>query len=305
MRSCRQILFLAFLFLTSSNLFGENKCPGNVSPVRYHSLGRSQIAIQVTINQKGPYEFMVDTGSQMTVIEPSLAAELRLRPVGTAQVISGLQGAPAMLVSPDLIESGPYSVHAVWVVVQSLMQFQALYPEMRGILGEDFFMDFDILIDRGKKILCLDPTTDMRREIRGERISIVRQSEKPSETRTTHPILIPAQLLGETSRKVNLRLDSGANAPIVYDNRGEHLSWSQRLKTQHGSIAGESPTYFRIMAPQDIQIGKNVVSGIRFLTPVRTKHDVASVAEDGLLPTSLFKRVFISYTGGFVVLEPH
>jgi hypothetical protein len=279
-------------------------CPGNVVPVPYHSLGSSQIAIPVIVNQQGPYEFMVDTGSQITVLEPSLAAELQLQPVGTAEVISGLHSALGTLVSPDLIEAGPYAVHPAWAVVQSLRQFQTLYPALRGILGEDFFMGFDMLIDRGKKVLCLDPTSDMRREVRGERVLIVRQSEKQNETQAAHPILIPAQLLGETPRKVTLRLDSGASAPILYRNHVVQDSPSQRLKIQRGSTAGGRPMYFRIMARQDIQIGKHVLSDIKFVAPVSSSQDVALVAEDGLLPTSQFKRVFISYRAAFIVLEP-
>jgi hypothetical protein len=36
----------------------------------------------VGINQRGPFDFMVDTGSQVTVIDPSLAAQLELKPQG-------------------------------------------------------------------------------------------------------------------------------------------------------------------------------------------------------------------------------
>ena len=62
--------------------------------------------------------------------------------------------------------------------------------------------------------------------------------------------------------------------------------------------------YFKILAPQDIQIGKRVLSHITFVAPVSSPQDVALSAEDGLFPTSLFKRVFISYRAAFIVLEP-
>jgi hypothetical protein len=247
---------------------------------------------------------MVDTGSQMTVLEPSLAAELNLDPVGTVKVISGLRSAAAKLVSPDLIEVGPIAVHTAWAVVQSLVQFQGLYPELRGILGEDFLMGFDILIDRGKRILCLDPTTEMRSEVRGERIVLVNQMGKADGTRTAHPIIVPVELTNDPGGKMNLRLDSGAGAPILYVNRVQQQSWSHRLRTQRGSIAGGSIMYFKILAPQDIQIGRHVISEVRFVAPIRSSQDVTFATEDGLLPISLFKRIFISYRAGFVILEP-
>jgi hypothetical protein len=42
-------------------------------------IDRPSHVIPVRINRSGPFGFIVDTGSQVTVIDPSLAAELRLR----------------------------------------------------------------------------------------------------------------------------------------------------------------------------------------------------------------------------------
>ena len=53
-----------------------------------------------------------------------------------------------------------------------------------------------------------------------------------------------------------------------------------------------------------IQIGTHEINNVKFATPIRSSQDVALAAEDGLLPTSPFKRVFISYRGDVVVLEP-
>jgi hypothetical protein len=35
--------------------------------------------VSATINRTGPYDFLVDTGTQITTIYPSLAAELQLK----------------------------------------------------------------------------------------------------------------------------------------------------------------------------------------------------------------------------------
>jgi hypothetical protein len=59
-----------------------------------------------------------------------------------------------------------------------------------------------------------------------------------------------------------------------------------------------------MMAPQHLRIGKHEVRDVTFAAPVSTKQNVQFTGEDGLLPTSLFKRVFISYSAGFVVLDP-
>ena len=42
--------------------------------------------VAVSVNHSGPYNFLLDTGMQVTVIDPSLAAELHLEPGGAAVV---------------------------------------------------------------------------------------------------------------------------------------------------------------------------------------------------------------------------
>jgi hypothetical protein len=42
----------------------------------------------VRIKQAGPFDFMVDIGSQVTVIDPSLASQLDLRPQGRIGLVS-------------------------------------------------------------------------------------------------------------------------------------------------------------------------------------------------------------------------
>src|ERR1700745_2929006 len=61
-------------------------CPGNVDSLRFRLVRRSQIIATIKINHTGPYDFMVDTGSQVTMLDPSLAAELHLKIQGTAGV---------------------------------------------------------------------------------------------------------------------------------------------------------------------------------------------------------------------------
>ena len=302
--STRQLLVLLAGLASLSGLVvvGEAQCPGNVVPVRYHSLGHSYMATFVTVNHSGPYEFMVDTGSEITVIEPSLAAELKLQPMGAAGLVTGVRQTATDVVSPEVIEFGGHALHQPLIAVASLAPFQDFHPRIRGILGEDFLKGFDLLIDRGKKILCLDPTTELRGIIRGDRISIVRQGW--DDPRIAQAILVPVRLSEQKSRMMYLRLDSGASAPILYATPS---TWEPRVEHAtplRANVIGGSTELFKTMAPQEIRIGNHVVSDVTFAAPVASKQNVVFAGEDGLLPTSLFKRVFISYGGGFVVLEP-
>jgi hypothetical protein len=260
------------------------------------------MAVLVTVNHSGPYEFMVDTGSEITIIEPSVAGELRLEPVGRARLVSGMRQTAAGVVSPEVMEVGAHSFHKPLVLVASLTQLKERHPGLRGILGEDLLKGFDLFIDRGKKILCLDSTAEMRRSIRGERISIVRQG--CDDPQMAQSMLVPVRLSEQQSRMMYLRLDSGASTPILYVNPSKWEPSVERRTARLAHVVGGSTTFFETMAPQEIRIGSRVVSDVTFVAPVASSQNVVFAGEDGLLPTSLFKRVFISYSDGFVVLDP-
>ncbi len=299
MNTRRQILSLAFLVLSSFSFIGEAQCPGNIVPVRYHPLGRSYMATDVSLNHSGPYEFMVDTGSEISIIEPSLAGELQLEPVGKDGLVAGVRQTTTGIVSAEVMEVGSHASHQRLIAVASLAQLQDLHPGLRGILGEDFLKDFDLLIDRRKKILCLDPTREMSASIGGERISIVRQGSDD-----TQAILVPVRLSQEKTRTMYLRLDSGASVPILYVNPSKWEPLMGQAKALPAKVVGGTSIFFQLMAPQRIRIGNQVLSDVKFAAPVASKQNVVFAGQDGLLPTSLFERVFISYRDEFVVLNP-
>ena len=119
---------------------------------------------------EGPFDFMVDTGSQVTVVDPSLAQELGLKAQGTVGLITVASYMHASLTVPDTLEADSHVVEKPPVVVQDLGPIQAADPRIRGVLGENFLAHFDLLIDYAYKLLCLDETSAMRESVRGERI---------------------------------------------------------------------------------------------------------------------------------------
>lgn len=68
--------------------FAEAHCPGNVASVYVRHTARLLTVVPVEINRTGSYDFIVDTGSQLTMIDPKLASELHLQAEGTAGIDS-------------------------------------------------------------------------------------------------------------------------------------------------------------------------------------------------------------------------
>jgi hypothetical protein len=284
-------------------LHAEPHCPGNVASLRLRLVQRSQIIVPVTINHTGPYDFLVDTGAQVTTVDPALATELHLKIEGTTGFVSvGFRTRPSFA-RLDLLEAGLHAIANPLVVVQNLDQLQAADPNIRGILGGNFLGQFDVLIDYAHSMLCLDETKVMQSQVKGKHIGLVTPLHPQDSVLSTEPLIIPVHLSGGGIRQLLLLLDSGTNVPFLYDP-GKYLAsgLSVRASLRNRSADGVERA-FTVLPPQDMQIGILAFRQISFVTLAGIGKDVPKVEVDGLLPTLLFRRVFISYADHFVVLE--
>ena len=66
------LLATAIAFIAISTQ-AETRCPGNIVTIRPRLVANALLVIPVKINQSGPFDFMVDTGSQLNLIDPALA----------------------------------------------------------------------------------------------------------------------------------------------------------------------------------------------------------------------------------------
>src|ERR1700676_2344932 len=103
---------VSFVLATTivSALSAENRCPGNVASVPVHLVNRYQIMLAVSINHSGPYNFILDTGTEITMIHPSLAAELHLSTHGPAEIMGAGLHQSGSLVLLDQIEAGSHAL---------------------------------------------------------------------------------------------------------------------------------------------------------------------------------------------------
>jgi Aspartyl protease len=290
-------------------LHAEPHCPGNVASLPFHLVQRSLIIVPVVINHSGPYDFLVDTATQFTVIDPLLAAELHLKAQGPAEVDGVGFSGHASLAYVDLLEAGSHSVANQPVVVQDLQPLQAAnLPfrglKFRGIIGEDFLWHFDVLLDYAHRMLCLDDTKVMQAAMKGGHIELVTPPQTPDEAPLTKLLIVPVHLSGFGARQLLLTLDSGANAPFLF-NHAVYLAPGLREAGQRDGYAADGvKREFSILSPQRMQIGSLNIQQVSFAAPADARENALTSKQDGLLNTVLFRRVFISYSDRFVVLDP-
>lgn len=286
-----------------STLAAETHCPGNAASVPFRIVNRHQIVLAVSINHTGPYNFLLDSGTQMTMIDPSLVAELHLDTQGAAMVAGTGPRQSASFAQLDLVEAASYAVANQRVLAYDLQNLHSADLHLQGILGEDFLEHFDMLIDNANHLLCLDNSAAMRAEVKGKHIPLVVSAE-PEEGVALPDLLIITVRLSDGMRPVRLLLDSGANAPILY-NTSQYMALplSQNVALRGNGVDG-AQRIFSALPPQDLEIGSLELSRVPFFSLAGIQKDARLKGFDGVLPTGLFRRVFIDHADRFAVLEP-
>ena len=247
----------------------EPHCPGNVASVPLRLTNSHQMIVAVSVNHSGPYNFLLDTGTQITMIDPSLAAELHLNTQGSAVVAGvGFQTA-ASFAQLDLLEAGSHAVANQKVLVFDLQNPHSVDLHYRGVLGEDFLGQFDMLIDNAHNLLCLDDSAAMRADVKGPHIALLPAPETSNGGPSFRSLIISARL-SDGMRPVRLKLDSGTNAPFLFDSPQYMAPGS--IRSVGGGLNGAQRS-FSTLPPQDLKIGSLKFPNVSFATFADSQKD--------------------------------
>jgi aspartyl protease len=297
------LLAAAFAFMSISSQ-AETRCPGNVTGLRTRIVAGALLVIPVKVNQSGPFDFVVDTGSQLNVIDPALAAHLTLKSRGTVRLVAVAAYFQASVGVLDSLQAGSQLVLSPIVVIQDLGQIQAADPRIRGVLGENFLAHFDVLLDYSRKLLCLDEAKLMEKYLRGERIPLVTSKHPETEVPFSQRLVVSVNLSDTGTRPILLQVDSGSDRPILYaGNRELEQPLLKRAKLQ-GPEVSDARREFAALPLQDMRLGSRIVRNVLFVTPASGSKDIPDREEDGILATVLFQRVYVSHSDRCVIFDP-
>jgi hypothetical protein len=249
------------------------------------------IVVQSMVNGTGPFSFLLDTGSTRTIIDPELARQLQAPAIGDVSLTTVLHIRQDKLVQLKDVRLGKASVLGPTAIVDKLARQKMLAPGIRGVLGEDFLSNFDLLIDYKGRSLRFGDAPPAGERCRFETISQYHGSP------TTNRLLIATEFIDVRAGNMQLQLDTGAKLPELFPSSNPSLSsqpWGGSIATSSGS--NQSTLYSNIT----IRIGTTRVRGVDV---VQSRRAIVFDAV-GLLPASIFQRIYISHSGGFVVLNP-
>ena len=254
--------------------------------------------VQVTLNSKGPYDFILDTGANITYVQSQLLAQLSV-PLGEQVIIHTATGISyRRKTTVESIGIGGLTVLQVEVDALDQGQLSKNHPRFSGVLGEDFLKHFDILLDNDKKTLVLDRTSGLAKSFYGEQLPFSRFGRfdrGPSSDR----IIVELKMLSYREQSLRCVVDSGANAAILYPETNK--VWNTLLLSH--------PSELHTLNGKNCFMEKSlmVVAGrIHPDTEVLVCENVTREASDSdcLLPTYLFQAILISHLNSYVIVNP-
>lgn len=278
--------------------------PGPDPNVPVETLRGYLMVVSATVNDRGPFHFLVDTGTNTTLIDPALAQELKLQPVDRMTLGSAGASTPVVRYFLQSFRVGEASVSHLEALAVPLPQLRALDGKIRGIMGMNFLLHFSFLLDYQQPRLQIFPMPDL--------------AQAPEETRVgsaiqVHPeindwrLLVPVATKAAPRGTWKLTLDSGISGLLVFEKR---LNWSAE-GVERCSLAGCMMQVSSNLSNQNaptVRVREMEIAGAAMRdVPVVVLRDQTSKPtdpSDGLLPTSMFGSVFFDRTNATLTLTP-
>lgn len=227
----------------------------------------------VYVNGHGPYRFLVDTGTNVNLIEANLAKSIGLN--ATFQV--GLASASGKTSVPGS-DGNEVALDSVKADGQKFLfsPFEAIHsfsPDIQGVLGQWFLSQFDYTID-----------------LRGKRLEFGKQDRNGPRV----PLRMINGRLAVSTSLGDLILDSGAARLVLFAVdpniiHGEKREWR--------TVAGSQEVGIVTNIPLTIE-GRAIWRGEAVAIPNRAEPGVA-----GLLPLSLFKAIYVCNSEGYIIFD--
>jgi len=253
--------------------------------IRFRKLGNQTIAIPVLLNGRGPFQFVLDTGTDSSIMDARLANEVGLERGDqvTLFTVAGQKNVSRAYVQTVTVGA------AVGTNLEVLtMNLDSAFPDrnVRGVLGQNFLRTFDVFLDNGAGTVTLlspgDPVP-----VNGVAIPITFEHDRPAVVWK-----FAAQ------REIRLLLDSGSSSLTFFRD--------------------DIPNFHRCIFDSCRQAVTTTVSAVTVFSGVLSSfvignvclHDIPAVYStqsppgdriDGMLPTGIFHSVYINNHQGFAI----
>jgi predicted aspartyl protease len=300
MTSAIKNLGLSFLFLCCAGtahalVSAPAPEPGNSVPVRM--LRGYLMVVGVSIEDHGPFDFLVDTGTNSTLLDPELAVELKLVPQDRLQLasLSGSTSVPRYFLPK--IKAGPAALSNLEALAMPLPQLKLLDGRIRGILGMNFLLHFSFRLDFEHTAMELYPFPETAHIPAGLRVPV-----EINESR----LLIAVASTAAPGGSWRLALDSGISQFLVFQDRLAPQDANERCASsnclmQVSTNLSQQAASTRLL--HDLSISEALLPEQEIVV-LRNDQQKPADPQDGLLPAAPFHSVFFDRSTATIIFSP-
>jgi hypothetical protein len=263
--------------------------------VKFRTVGGVLIKVPVYVNAHGPYDFILDTGTNNTLIDTALAAQLGLKADGQQELatLTGSQVVSAYRL--DSVSLGSESVSGLRVLGQQMTEADTIDSRIRGVLGLDFLARFAFSLDYRHHRIELYSPWEVPDFHFGTRVLIQLISDR---------LLVSTATESSTEGAWRLALDSGIAQLAVFKNRIRQPQDANRGVTAAVQLLTNlSGTSTAIIHAQELAIAALHLRNVNVVV-LPTNPMIQRGMEDGLLPTSMFQYILVNAKEGYGIFEP-
>ncbi len=263
------------------------------------------VIIQLNINDKGPFNFILDTGvGLMLITDPKLVDSINVTSKRTLK-ISGIgegEAFEAYVTSALNIQiKGLVSYDVAAAILKTDHFGLSNYAGMpiHGLLGYEFFNNLAVKIEFADSTLSVSRPRDVRTLRKGTKIPITVEERKPYvKTKITYQDGV------KTDNK--LILDLGAGHALSLENAIKKHGLPEKFITANLGIGLTGPVSGFLSRVKELDIGKYKLKDVITSFPQGDQYQKLFVQRDGNLGIGILKRftVIIDYPDSVLYLKP-
>lgn len=282
-------ILISWLVLFTLSASFSVSAAGNDDSMPFSLTGSGLILVPVTVNNAGPFLFVLDTGSNRSAVSDALSARLGLRPVARTQTVTSTGTGTSDVVRLASLAIGSHRSGDILAPVLAADRIRALHPKADGIIGQDVLIDAHYTLDyRHKKLIWLGADLD---KDAGTRLALRRVEGR---------LLVE---LPQSSRRDDVAWfvpDSGASSLVLFANGGRTAVSATTVGAIGVSTVNGDGQAQAVLVSQ-LRVGRATLWDQPAM--VLAGYGAAENRVDGLLPLSRFSTVTFNGRENYLVAK--
>jgi hypothetical protein len=266
---------------------------------------RDLIVIRLNINDKGPFNFVLDTGvGLMLITDPKLVDSInvvnkrtiKIGGLGEGDDLEAYVTEPLNVQMPGLKS---YDVGAAILKTDHFGLSNYAGVPIHGLLGYEFFNNLAVKFDFTDSTLTVSRSKDMRFFSKGNKVPLKIESRKP---------YLQVKITFSNGVKSNDKLifDLGAGHPLSLENVIEKHGLPDKFIAANLGVGLTGPINGFVSRVKEVVIGKYKIKNVITSFPVEKTLEPPAEQRDGNLGMGILKRftLIVDYPDSALYLKP-